>query len=257
MAAGSKIDVFLSTVEQGTSYPAKLIGFDSETDLAVIQITGVSNLVPIEFADSESVQVGQSVVAIGSPGGLDFMNSISQGIVSGLNRNLATDSGTSFNLIQTDAAINPGNSGGALIDKTGKLIGINVIKIASEEYEGMGFAIPSNTVKSIADELISKGTVIRATIGIYISNDYTKDFADRYGLPYGVEVSQIIVGGAAESTDLQVNDVIVKFNGNDVNDYDALKEQLSQYKPGDQVTLTVYRPSTKENIDIQLVLGEG
>ena len=143
--SGSKIEVFVDSLDSD-SYEASAVGYNINTDLAVLKINA-SGLTAAEFADSSDLKVGQYVITVGNPGGLEFMDSVTYGVISGLNRVVSSDS--DVKLIQTDAAINPGNSGGALVNVKGQLVGINSSKIVSEEFEGMGFAIPSNTVDEI------------------------------------------------------------------------------------------------------------
>ena len=150
--SGSKIEVFTDTLDSD-SYEATVVGYNISTDLAVIKINA-KGLTPAEFSDSSKLKVGQYVITVGNPGGLEFMDSVTYGVISGLNRVVSSDS--DVKLIQTDAAINPGNSGGALVNTKGQLVGINSSKIVSEEFEGMGFAIPSNTVAEICKNIIEK-----------------------------------------------------------------------------------------------------
>ena len=168
----SKISVYLDSAESD-GYNATVVGYNISADLAVIKID-VKNLTAVEFADSDSLSVGQYVITIGSPGGLEFMDSVTYGVISGLNRVVSSDS--DVKLIQTDAAINPGNSGGALLNINGELVGINSSKIVSEEFEGMGFAIPSNTVKEICDGIIEREKVKRyshrAELSITVLKEY-------------------------------------------------------------------------------------
>lgn len=253
-SANSKIEVFINS-DIKTPYPAKIIGFDTTTDLAILKLDNVSNLLPIEFADSEQIQVGEMAVAIGSPGGLDFLNSVSEGIISGINRVVTADNGAEQKWLQTDTAINPGNSGGALLDKTGKLIGINVVKIVAAEYEGMGFAIPSNTVKDVTEIIIKEGKVPRPSIGVYIDKNYDDAFANEYGLPLGVRVSELIPNGAAEAAGIKVKDIIIKLDNTETPDFASLKGEINKHKPGDSVTVTIYRSSTRETLDIKITLG--
>jgi len=252
-ANGSKIEVFINS-DIKTPYLAEVIGFDSITDLAILKLNNVSNLIPIEFADSEQIQIGEMAIAIGSPGGLEFLNSVSEGIISGINRVVIADNGSEQKWLQTDTAINPGNSGGALLDKTGKLIGINVVKIVAAEYEGMGFAIPSNTVKEITDIIIAEGKVPRPTIGVYIDQNYDDVFATEYGLPLGVRVSELIPNGAAEAAGIVVKDIIIKFGDVETPNFTILKGEINKFKPGDTVAVTIYRSSTKETLTISIVL---
>ena len=148
--SNTKIEVFLDDVNS-KSYSATVVGYNISADIAVIKINA-QGLQKIEIADSQKLKVGQYVITVGNPGGLEFMDSVTYGVISGLDRVVSSNSDVS--LIQTDAAINPGNSGGALVNTEGKLVGINSSKIVAEEFEGMGFAIPSNTVKQICDKII-------------------------------------------------------------------------------------------------------
>ena len=150
--SGSKIEVFTDSLDSD-SYEAAVVGYNIASDLAVLKINA-SGLTAVEFADSSELKVGQYVITVGNPGGLEFMDSVTYGVISGLNRVVSASS--DVKLIQTDAAINPGNSGGALVNVKGQLVGINSSKIVSEEFEGMGFAIPSNTVAEICKKIIEK-----------------------------------------------------------------------------------------------------
>ena len=166
-ASSGKIEVFLNE-DNSKSYSAKVIGYNISYDLAVIKIDG-KKLKAVELGDSDKLKRGQYVAAIGCPGGLDFMGSVSYGIISGLNRQVNESTKESISLIQTDAAINPGNSGGALLDVEGKLIGVNSSKISATEYEGMGFAIPINTVKEICNKIIENKDKPQPYVGISLS----------------------------------------------------------------------------------------
>ncbi|MBR4073114.1 MAG: trypsin-like peptidase domain-containing protein, partial [Clostridia bacterium] len=177
----SKIEVFLNN-DIDNAYEATIIGYHISSDLAVIKINA-KGLKAVEIADSDELKVGQYVVAIGSPGGLEFMGSVTYGVISGLERIVSSSSG--IELIQTDAAINPGNSGGAMLNTAGKLVGINSSKIVAEEYEGMGFAIPSNTVVEKCERIIQRKDNPEPYVGITISETYTADVLKRYGYPVG------------------------------------------------------------------------
>ena len=183
-----KITVYMS---DGTSFPAEVIGLDEQTDLAVLKIDPAgTTLTPAEFGDSNSLQVGEEVYAIGSPGGLELANTITGGHISALNRDITIDDRV-MSLIQTDAAINPGNSGGALINKYGQVIGITSAKLGISYYEGLGFAIPMDTVKPIVDELIQNGYIAgRPQIGISGQNVSEQQSA-AYGIPQGVRVINV------------------------------------------------------------------
>ena len=151
----------------------------------------------MELGDSSDLKVGQNVITIGAPGGLEFMGSVTYGIISGLDRTVSTNS--ALKLIQTDAAINPGNSGGALLDTSGKLIGINSSKIASVEFEGMGFAIPVNTVKEKCDKIISRKNDSQAYLGVSISSTNTNEVLSFYFYPSGAVVSSVAEGSPADN----------------------------------------------------------
>ena len=180
-------DKVLVQLYDGTEYEAKVIGTDAQSDLAVIKIDA-KDLQAANFADSDDLVVGETAIAIGNPGGADFVNSVTQGIISGLDRNVEVASGQFMTLIQTDAAINPGNSGGALCDINGNVIGINTIKISQTGFEGMGFAIPANTVLDICGQLMDNGKVSRPALQVGIYADITAQIAEYYDLPveYGV-----------------------------------------------------------------------
>ncbi len=229
---------------------AKIIGTDSVTDLAVLKIER-DNLTAIEFGDSESIQVGEFAMAVGSP--LDMRDTVTTGIISGTNREIEDDSGTMYTLIQTDAAINSGNSGGALVNAEGKLIGINTLKLYGTGIEGMGFAIPVNSTFDIAEQLISYGKVKRPYIGIS-GTDITETMSAYYKLPVGIYIRRIESDGPAKSSDLKLADVIIKFNGTDVKTMSDLNELKNKCKIGDEVRLTVSRNG--EELDVDIVLAE-
>ena len=156
------------TLYNGNSYLAEVVGRDERSDLAVIKIEPNEELTVASFGDSDKLVVGETAIAIGNPGGENFTNSLTQGVISGLDRSVSTSDGTVLKVVQTDAAINPGNSGGALCNAKGEVIGINTIKIGMTGYEGMGFAIPSNDVLEICQQLIKAGKVVRPALGVGI-----------------------------------------------------------------------------------------
>lgn len=247
-ASNSKIDVFIGN-NQSNSYPATVIGYNISCDLAVIKID-TKGLTPIELGDSSELNVGQYVVTIGAPGGLEFMGSVTYGIISGLDRTVSTNS--SLKLIQTDAAINPGNSGGALLNSEGKLIGINSSKIASVEFEGMGFAIPVNTVKEKCDKIISRRGDSQAYFGVSISNTYTSEVLAFYGYPAGAVVSSVADGSPAAKAGISRGDIITEFNGVQISEYTVLNDALYDCESGDTVSVTVYRAGKYYTVDIKL-----
>ncbi len=236
----SEIEVFLSgDTEKG--YDATVVGYNISNDLAVVKING-KNLNAIEWADSGSLKVGQQVMAIGNPGGLEFMGSATWGIISGLNRVLSADSdGSTTELIQTDAAINPGNSGGALVNTEGKLIGINSSKLVSESVEGMGFAIPSNTVKEICDKIIAKENNPDPYLGITVSTRYDPETLKNWNFPVGAVVYSVAVDSPADDAGIQKGDIVTEFNGKKITHYNLLSDYLEECKPGEKVTMQIYR----------------
>ena len=233
----SKIEVFLDS-KTSEPYEATVVGYNISSDLAVIKID-VKGLSAVEFSDSKELKVGQYVITVGNPGGLEFMDSVTYGVISGLNRVVSTDSG--LELIQTDAAINPGNSGGALVNTNGQLVGINSSKIVAEEFEGMGFAIPSNTVKEICDNIIDKENSPEPYIGITISERYTAEVLKYYGYPVGAVVQSVAEGSPADKAGIDRADIITEFAGKEITDYTILEDLMREAVPGDSVEVKLYR----------------
>lgn len=252
--ANYEIRVYLDT---GLSqyYEAEIIGSDSDTDLALLKIN-VTGLTPIEFADYSTVEIGDTAIAIGSAGGLEYMNSISEGIVSGLNRDITTSTGVSFELIQTTAAINPGNSGGALLNSKGQLIGICVIKIAATEYEGMGFAINGNTIQSVISSIQENGSVERPLLGVTVRTDYTSEMAQAYDYPAGAYVYSVTEGSCADEAGIEADDIIYQFGDVQLTGYSDLKKALNSYNVGDTVMLKLYRLTTGEHLEVTVTLSK-
>lgn len=244
----SKIDVFIGT-DGSKSYPATVVGYNISCDLAVIKIN-VKGLTPMEIGNSDDLSIGQYVVTIGAPGGLEFIGSVTYGIISGLDRTVSTNAG--LKLIQTDAAINPGNSGGALLDSNGKLIGINSSKIASVEYEGMGFAIPVNTVKEKCDKIIAREGTAQPYFGVSISSTYTSEVLELYGYPTGAVVSSVADGSPADKAGIVRGDIITEFNGTKIKEYTEFGEFLLDCKPNDTVKITVYRSGKYYTVNVKL-----
>lgn len=242
------------SLEDGRQLPGEIVGTDPRTDLAVIKIDA-KNLTIANFGNSDNVRVGEIAVAIGNPGGAEFARSLTQGIISGLNRLLITNEGLQFRLIQTDAAINPGNSGGALVNARGEVIGINTIKIARAGFEGMGFAIPSNVVKDIVSDLIEHKRVIRPALGVYMVRDVDEELADYYNfsVDYGVIVDPQPLGPAAKAG-LRRYDIIVDIDGNKITSRFDLQNEIFKHKVGDEVKITVIREN--EEVKLTIKLGE-
>ena len=234
------LNIYLYT-DPDTAIPGEVIGYDQGADLAVVKINK-TGLTPIELGDSDKINVGDTAVAIGNPGGLQFLGSVSQGIISGLNRSIQIDTTyKSLKLIQTDAAINPGNSGGALTDESGCLIGINSAKVSVEGYEGMGFAIPVNDVVRICTDIIKNGSVKSAYLGVELSSQYSADYLERLGYPGGLLVSSVIADSPAAKAGIAADDIIVAFNGTEVREAEDLVALKNQCSAGDTVTIRIYR----------------
>ena len=243
-------------LSDGTSLDAEIIGTDEQTDLAVIKVTPTSDLTAAEFGDSDELEPGEYAYAIGSPGGVQFANTITGGRISAINRDLTVNDRV-MTLIQTDASINNGNSGGALINKYGQVVGITSAKLSGNAFgsatvEGMGFAIPINTAKDIVDELIQNGYVSgRPSIGITGQNVESAD-----GKVSGVQVYSIDSRAKAADEGLQVGDVITAVDGTPTPDMDKVNELKQDKKAGDKLTLSVYRISTGKTLNITITLTD-
>ncbi len=250
-----KVVVYFSTDLTAYYTAGALLGYDADNDIALIKVEA-KGLTPAEFADADALEVGEPVVAIGSPGGLEFMNSLSEGIISGLDRDITSSSNnvTVYELIQTTAAINPGNSGGALLNREGKLIGICVIKIVSESYEGMGFAINANTVTRIVDSFLQYGRYVKPVLGVEVNTLYDAQEADSKGLPIGAYVQKVTAGGAAARAGIRPNDIICEIGGERIVKFSQLRKYLLRYGPEDTISVKVYRTSTQEYMDITVKL---
>ncbi len=242
------IDVVLN---DGNTYEAKVVGYDTRTDLAVIKINA-ENLTPAEFADSDLASIGEDVIAVGNPGGIEFQNTLTRGVISAKDRTL--DLSTQVKYIQTDAAINPGNSGGPLCNLCGQVIGINSAKIASEEYEGMGFAIPSRTVKEVVDDLIRQGYVSgRVKIGI-VGTAITATEAKYNNVPQGILISEITEDGPCDNGKIKTGDIVVALDKYEIKSFNDIFTALTNYSEGDKATIKVYRPESEEYIEIEIIL---
>lgn len=265
----NKVTVILSDNKE---FEAEIIGSDSLSDIAVLKITPdeSTKLIPMEIGNSDELVVGEGVVAIGCPAGVEFIGTVTDGIVSAINRNVElTDSyGTvqkTMTLIQTNATINHGNSGGPLINSRGQVIGINTLKLSSD-YEGIGFSIPMSGALPIISQLIEHGEVIERTeddfaygkgiIGIN-GSAISEDEAEYYGIPQGVLVVQISKGGSASNAGLRRGDIITHYNGQKVETVDDINRLKGSARAGTEVTLTVYRDGDDgkgETLDITFKL---
>jgi serine protease Do len=240
ISEGSKIEVILPS-DIKRSYEAKVVGRDEKTDIAVLKIEA-TGLPAAELGDSDKVKSGELAVAIGNPGGIDYMGSVTAGIISGINRSIQMENGETLTLLQTDAAINPGNSGGALCNSQGQVIGINTVKIAATGYEGLGFAIPINTANDIAKSLIDyKYVKGRPYLGVSIDQRFNADVAKQYNVPNGLLVYDVLPLSAAYKAGVQAGDIITKFDGKAVTEFKELEDQKNKHKPGDKVEIQVYR----------------
>lgn len=256
-------------LKDGTKVEAKLIGTDIWTDLAVLSIPAEKVTTVANFGDSETLKVGEPAIAIGSPLGTNFASSVTQGIISAKNRSVETDiTGDGVvdwevTALQTDAAINPGNSGGALINIAGQVIGINSMKISSDTVEGMGFAIPSNDVVSIINQLEANGEVVRPILGISLL-DLTEISEQQQesvlNLPEkvssGVVVAEVQPGSAAEIGGLEQYDVIVKFNGVEVTDSISLRKEIYASELGKEIEIEYYHDGKLQKTTVTMTAAE-
>lgn len=231
-----------------TEYEAKIIGTDEQTDLAVIKIEK-DNLTAAELGDSDSVQVGEFCMALGNPLGLG--STVTDGIVSAVNRTVTDEDGNSYKAIQTNSAINSGNSGGALVNSKGQVIGINTLKVSGEGVEGVGFAIPINSTKNIYEQLIEYNKVKRPYLGIGgIEVDETTAKANN--LTVGIYVKTLENFSAAEKAGIKVGDMIVKADGKDIETMDELNEIKNSKEIGDKITLTIWRDGKTKDVEVTL-----
>ncbi len=242
---------------EGLTYEAELIGEDTQTDLAVIKVNTEDELTPAEFGSSEDLQVADEVMAIGNPGGLQLNSSVTFGHISALNREVTnSDTGYSMKCIQTDAAINPGNSGGALVDQNGRVVGVNSSKIVATGYEGLGFAIPSDTVQPIVSDLIEFGYVKDRAMPGFSGQYIDRLTASFYGMNAGYYVTQVTTERAAESG-LRRGDMITAIDDTQITSSSTITAYIANKKPGDTVVLTVDRSVTgQQGGKIELVLSE-
>lgn len=252
---GEASSVQIQMSDEETTYDARIVAYDKEADIAVLKIDA-DNLTPAEFGDSSSCEVGEMVVAIGNPLGLQFQNTVTCGIISALDRKVTINDNT-MTLIQTDTAINNGNSGGPLINSSGQVIGINSAKMSSTysgeaTVEGIGFAIPMSEAKSIIDDLINYGYVTgRPQLGISCQ-DVTEAVSQAYNIPVGAYIFSVTAGGAADQAGLQPGDVITGIQDQTISTTEELNAVKNQYKAGDTITLTYVRAGETKKVDVTL-----
>ena len=252
---GEASSVQIQMSDEETTYDARIVAYDKEADIAVLKIDA-DNLTPAEFGDSSSCEVGEMVVAIGNPLGLQFQNTVTCGIISALDRKVTINDNT-MTLTQTDTAINNGNSGGPLINSSGQVIGINSAKMSSTysgeaTVEGIGFAIPMSEAKSIVDDLINYGYVTgRPQLGISCQ-DVTEAVSQAYNIPVGAYIFSVTAGGAADQAGLQPGDVITGIQDQTISTTEELNAVKNQYKAGDTITLTYVRAGETKKVDVTL-----
>ncbi|MDR5658868.1 trypsin-like peptidase domain-containing protein [Serpentinicella sp. ANB-PHB4] len=234
----------------GDRLTAEILWYDNTLDLAVIKVEE-EGLTAAELGDSDHLTVGEIAVAIGNPLGLNFERTLTQGVISGLNRSIPiSQTQTIDNLIQTDASINPGNSGGPLLNAKGQVIGINTAKIGTGE--GLGFAVPINTAKPIVDQFIEKGEFTRVYLGIRGLNveEFEAATGERLQAQSGVYIFEIIAASVADQYDLRTGDVIIGINNTEIESMGGLIRELYRYRPGDEIDVTVLRNGGEEIISL-------
>lgn len=240
--------IVVKLYNDSTEYKATIVGTDSYTDLAIIKIES-DNLTAATLGDSTNLKVGEFVMAIGNPLGLD--TTVTSGIVSALDREVEDEEGNIYTTIQTDAAINSGNSGGALVNSLGQVIGINSMKLSGSDIEGIGFAIPISSATNVINQLIDNGSVIRPYIGIS-GSDVSQSVATRYNVPQGVYVEEVQENSPASKAGLKVGDIITAINTTEIKTISELNKIKFTYNVGDKIILSVTR--NNEKLDIELTL---
>lgn len=256
-SSGSSQQSIVVTLAGDQKVEASIVGSDADTDLAVLSVNksdmspeSLNKIVVATFGDSTELQVGELAVAIGNPLGEQFSNSVTQGIISGLDRRVSTRD-RDYTVIQTDAAINEGNSGGALVNSKCEVIGINTIKLSETGVEGMGFAIPTSIAKPVIEELMSKGYISKPSLGIVMERTISEQLSQLYGLPVGVMINSIVQGSGAEKAGLQAYDIITEFNGEKVTSTEQLSQLIKQHKIGDIVTIKYVRYGKNDRSEIE------
>lgn len=251
---GRKANQISVVLSNGKSYPAKIIGIDSQVDLAVLKINNENLTVP-QWGDSEQVQVGQTAIAIGNPLVENLQNTVTVGVVSATGRVLNKE--FELQMIQTDASINPGNSGGPLLDSSGHIIGINTAIAA--ESQGIGFSIPSNTVKSVANQLIQKGFVSRPGLGIFTIHFIPENVGYlearlRRDLPVesGLFIAKVFEGTPAQKAGLIPGDIIYGVNGRRIKNDDLVREAVAKHPIGTRIKLDIYRGNRRLQISVKI-----
>ncbi len=251
----SGADSITVTMPGGEEVPAKLVGTDAQTDLALLKIEK-NGLTAAPLGDSDALQVGETVVAIGNPLGNELAGTVTSGIISAKNREVTSDTGYTFHLLQTDAAINPGNSGGALVNGKGELIGINNMKEVSAGFnisaEGIGFAIPINDAKPIIEQLRASGSIPRPMLGVGIRSIITAAEAQMYNIPEGVLLADVTENGPAAKAGIRAQDILTELDGKKATSMAALREIMGRHKIGDTIKVTYWREGKTTTVDVTL-----
>ena len=234
----------------GSTIDGEVYWYDSQLDLAIVKVNN-TGLTAAELGDSDKVQIGDISVAIGNPYGLDLAGTVTQGIISGLDRTISTSETTMTGLIQTDASINSGNSGGPLLNSSGQVIGINTAK--ASEGEGLGFAIPINTAKPIIESIIQKGSYEKVTLGIKgtDASKYAQYSKQQLSTDEGVYVAEVVSGSAAESAGIKSGDIITKIDSTNLSVMSDLTKNLYNYTKGDSATLTINRDGKEMTLKVK------
>ena len=234
----------------GSTIDGEVYWYDSQLDLAIVKVNK-TGLTAAELGDSDKVQIGDISVAIGNPYGLDLAGTVTQGIMSGLDRTISTSETTMTGLIQTDASINSGNSGGPLLNSSGQVIGINTAK--ASEGEGLGFAIPINTAKPIIESIIQKGSYEKVTLGIKgtDASKYAQYSKQQLSTDEGVYVAEVVSGSAAESAGIKSGDIITKIDSTNLSVMSDLTKNLYNYTKGDSATLTINRDGKEMTLKVK------
>lgn len=240
--------IVVKLYNDSTEYKATVVGTDSYTDLAIIKIDA-NNLTAATLGDSTKLKVGEFVMAIGNPLGLD--TTVTSGIISALDREVEDDDGNVYTTIQTDAAINSGNSGGALVNSLGQVVGINSMKLSGSGVEGIGFAIPISSATNVINQLIDNGSVVRPYIGI-AGSDISETISSRYNVPQGVYIEEVQENSPAEKAGLQVGDIITAINGTDIKTISELNKIKFTNNVGDKINLKVTRNNEELNVELTL-----
>lgn len=246
-----KVKEIMVLLENGDKLPGKVLWNDSATDLAIVKIEA-TNLPVATLGDSDKLEVGEIAIAIGNPLGMEFQRTVTSGIISGLHRSIQVDQYNIIeDLIQTDASINEGNSGGPLLNSRGEVIGINTAKIKTAE--GLGFAIPINTVKPIIEQVVKEGsykTVFVGITGVEVEL-YERRLGVELSVDEGVIILEVVPNSPADKADLRAGDVIRKIDDQEIKNMNQLKKSLYRYKKGDRATLTIVRNGQEEKLEIE------